>query len=603
MFGNSSDGSTSREDAPAGVEGVLGEVSEAELDAFVSKLRTDKNRIIPPAEPQRSRPEWEPERMHRAGRRPLISCMPEAAAHAWHAVLGGKASGPHELVALKDCWERGELGPDSLCWREGFKEWLPVCQVPELAEALAPLPDEWLPESLDALDALEARVEAVPDGTEAPEFVLKGAEALRFLTDGPRELEPEPVTQVPLPAAPEPVAVEPVGTHALVPLPVAAPAAAPRREERRSRGLWLALVGGVMGGVTVALTLLLLLGWAGRAPLARLFSSASGGAASEGSGAVPAGVVPSGPGGSVGASGQGGVAGVSAGVGGAAVAAGASTAGVASGSLGGAAAAGGASGPGVASASLGGAAGASAGAGGAAGASAASGPALSLGGSPVVDRGGAVPVLSATGGAVATSAAPSAPPSTPLETASLPPRAPGPRPKVPAAALALEKRSAETPPAPAPNEISFPEPETGAAAAPAEEEELDLGPDEDFERELAEPPASVKAAAKASSERTVFVPPAPGQPPVSLAQSDVFEVVLANKGDITACASAQPQNEAGRVVVRWSIRPSGKVDDVVMETASLKGTPLAGCIEEKIRAWTFPKHQEQGAPVRFPFVF
>jgi len=176
------------------------------------------------------------------------------------------------------------------------------------------------------------------------------------------------------------------------------------------------------------------------------------------------------------------------------------------------------------------------------------------------------------------------------------------RPKVPAAALALEKRSSETPP-PAPKALSFSEPESEGAAAPAEEEEeLDLGPDEDFERELAEPPASIKAS-KASAERTVFVPPAPGQPPVSLAQSDVFEVVLANKGDITACASAQPEKEGGRVVVRWSIRPTGKVDDVVMETAALKGTPLAGCIEEKIRAWTFPKHQEQGAPVRFPFVF
>ncbi|HZI10089.1 MAG TPA: hypothetical protein VE153_06810, partial [Myxococcus sp.] len=102
MFGNSSDGSTSRAGDPVGGEGVLGEVSEAELEAFVSKLRTDKNRIIPSAEPRRSRPEWESERLHRAGRRPLISRMPEAAAHAWHAVLDGKASGPHELAVLKD---------------------------------------------------------------------------------------------------------------------------------------------------------------------------------------------------------------------------------------------------------------------------------------------------------------------------------------------------------------------------------------------------------------------------------------------------------------------------------------------------------------------
>ncbi len=599
MFGNSSDGSASREGAPVGVEGVLGEVSEAELDAFVSKLRTDKNRIIPPAEPVRARPEWESERLHGGGRRPLIPCLPEDAAerHAWFVELDGKRSGPHEVSGLKALWERGELGPDSLCWREGFKAWVPVCQVPELTEALAPLPDGWLPESLNALDALEARVEAVPDGAEAPDFVLKGADALRFLAGD--VLEPEPVTQVPLP---EP---EPVGTHAVVPLPVVAPAPAPHREERRERGLWLALVGGVMGGVTVALTLVLLLGWGGRTPLSRLFSVP--GAADGASGfAASAGGVGMGAGASA-APGAGSAASATAsGAGGAAVA-------TAPGAAGTGTAFSPVAGPGgAASPFVQGAAGTGtalwpvAGPGGVAyspvpgSGGVASTPGLSLGSAPLASGGGSVPVLAVSGGAVASSAAPPAPPSAPLETASLPERAPAPRPKVPAAALALEKRTAETPPAP--KEISFPEPEADAAAAPEEEDELDLGPDEDFERELAEPPASIKAA-KASGERTVFVPPAPGQPPVSLAQSDVFEVVLANKGDITACGGVQGHKEAGRVVVRWSILPSGKVDDVVMETSSVKGTPLAGCIEEKIRAWTFPKHQEQGAPVRFPFVF
>jgi hypothetical protein len=57
------------------------------------------------------------------------------------------------------------------------------------------------------------------------------------------------------------------------------------------------------------------------------------------------------------------------------------------------------------------------------------------------------------------------------------------------------------------------------------------------------------------------------------------------------------------VVLRWSILPSGKVTEVVTETAEYRGTPLALCLEGKVRAWTFPKHREQGSPVRFPFVF
>jgi hypothetical protein len=57
------------------------------------------------------------------------------------------------------------------------------------------------------------------------------------------------------------------------------------------------------------------------------------------------------------------------------------------------------------------------------------------------------------------------------------------------------------------------------------------------------------------------------------------------------------------VVMSWTILPSGKVTDVDTETRAYQGTPLALCLEGKIRAWTFPQHHEQGGPVRFPFVF
>jgi hypothetical protein len=82
-------------------------------------------------------------------------------------------------------------------------------------------------------------------------------------------------------------------------------------------------------------------------------------------------------------------------------------------------------------------------------------------------------------------------------------------------------------------------------------------------------------------------------------------VVLANKGDIVSCGSVQSQavEDGTRVVVRWTILPSGRVTDVVTESASFRNTPLADCLEGKIRTWTFPKHSEQGGPVRFPFVF
>jgi hypothetical protein len=161
---------------------------------------------------------------------------------------------------------------------------------------------------------------------------------------------------------------------------------------------------------------------------------------------------------------------------------------------------------------------------------------------------------------------------------------------------------------PAKTEVAFEteeaEEDETASAAEEDEEDEDLGLDEEFARELDNP-----AKRAVPAKRTAWVPPAPPPStdmPESLSQSDVFSVVVANKGDITACVSAQKlQSVEGnrRVAVRWTILPSGRVTDVVTETAAFEGTPLALCLEGKIRSWTFPKHREQGGPVRFPFVF
>lgn len=639
MVGNSGD-------SEAAAAPVLEGVSDAELDAIVSKLRTDKNRIVPVVAEPRAREDRLAERLHRG--RPRVSAVAEeAVCQSWYVELGAKASGPYDIQALKGRWERGELGPDSLCWREGFSAWVPLCQVPELTEALSPLPWEHLPEP-----------EAMKAGhTDAGPFALKGAEALRTLAeDDPfPELDFE-AARVEL-SAPvstrEPVlgftggegggvaaseatdargrglaeaggtTVDPVGTHAvLVPAPGAG------QGEVRWRGaLWLAILGGVSGGVTVAVVLALLGSGDGRALLARLASRdvADSSSTLHSGAATPAGTpAPGGmgtgatPGGVSGAPGAGGVPGpeksasgasavtgavgaavpgamsFATGPGAGAPSAGAMVPGVVPGA--GAPASAGAAGTGVSPGVLSGAAGPGADS---------SRPSLAplVGAVGGVDRGGAVPVPSGTGGVAASSTSGAASiPKTGLATVNPPSRAPVARPSVPAAALALEKRPVAPPPV---AETSFEsEDDLGLEEAPAAEEKpaAPLGPDEAFDRELSGPPPS---AASARKERTVYVPPDPSKPPAALAQSDIFEVVLANKGDITACAreQQQPPNGGGRVVVRWSILPTGKVGEVVTETASLQGTPLARCIEGKVRAWSFPRHQEQGAPVRFPFVF
>jgi hypothetical protein len=623
-------------DAEATVAPVLEGVSDAELDAIVSKLRTDKNRIVPVAAEPRAREDMLAERLHRS--RPRVSAVAgEAVCQAWYVELGAKASGPYDVEALRGRWERGELGPDSLCWREGFSAWVPLCQVPELAGALSPLPQERLPEP-----------GAMPAGTSGT-FELKGAEALRILTDE------EPFPELDFEAArvelsapvstrepvlgftggeggavadargmPAPVSgfahgpgivevgsssasveayargsgfaeagstsVDPVGTHAVL----VTPPGAGRSEVRWRGALWLAILGGVSGGVAVAVVLALLGSGDGRALLARMTSRDAAGAptalqagaatpAAGHPGAMAPGAMGTGPGSMSGASGPGVVPGL---------VNGASGPGAGAQSSPGVAVAGAA--PGVVAAATG------------PGADSPRAPLAPLAGAAGgIDRGGAVPVLSGAGSSVASSASGAASaPKTELSTVSPPPRARVARPSVSDAALALEKRPSAPPPV---AETSFESEEDDLGLedeAPTTEEKTaaPLGPDEAFDRELSRPPPG---AASARKERTVYVPPDPSKPPATLAQSDVFEVVLANKGDITACAREQqaPPREGGRVVVRWSILPTGKVDEVVTETASLQGTPLARCIEAKVRAWSFPRHQEQGAPVRFPFVF
>ncbi|RKH79463.1 hypothetical protein D7Y21_33880 [Corallococcus sp. AB045] len=147
--------------------------------------------------------------------------------------------------------------------------------------------------------------------------------------------------------------------------------------------------------------------------------------------------------------------------------------------------------------------------------------------------------------------------------------------------------------------------EAEAAAQP--ESEID----EDFARELgftdeAESPES--SAAKQAQEKTVYIPPAPTSEREQLAASDITNVVVTNQPAIATCVQNLKAGTAlengGRFQLRWSVDTSGTVSGVAMETEALKGSPLAGCIEDQVRGWKFPVHRvAMNAPVHYPFVF
>ncbi|RKH41393.1 hypothetical protein D7Y23_33115 [Corallococcus sp. AB050B] len=152
------------------------------------------------------------------------------------------------------------------------------------------------------------------------------------------------------------------------------------------------------------------------------------------------------------------------------------------------------------------------------------------------------------------------------------------------------------------------------AAAEAEAEEAaqpESEIDEDFARELGftdDAEGAEAAAPKQAQEKTVYIPPAPTSERENLTPGDITNVVVTNQPAIAACVqnfkTGTALENGGRFQMRWSVDTTGAVSGVAMETEALKGSPLAGCIEDQVRGWKFPVHRvAMNAPVRYPFVF
>jgi hypothetical protein len=94
--------------------------------------------------------------------------------------------------------------------------------------------------------------------------------------------------------------------------------------------------------------------------------------------------------------------------------------------------------------------------------------------------------------------------------------------------------------------------------------------------------------------------------PEKLQQSDILAVVLANKPAIVKCVNEQKKKDpalSGKLVMRWSIQPSGKTTSVSCRTDEFRSTYMASCISGLIKGWNFPRHKKQGDPIDFPFTF
>ena len=114
---------------------------------------------------------------------------------------------------------------------------------------------------------------------------------------------------------------------------------------------------------------------------------------------------------------------------------------------------------------------------------------------------------------------------------------------------------------------------------------------------------------KVKGKQPGYIPPAPGSfsdVKDSLGSADIMEVVLASKLALGKCVELQRKLNptiSGTLLMRWIILSSGRTRDVEVVSLEFKGTPIASCIGALISAMQFPKHQQQGEAITFPFKF
>ena len=101
----------------------------------------------------------------------------------------------------------------------------------------------------------------------------------------------------------------------------------------------------------------------------------------------------------------------------------------------------------------------------------------------------------------------------------------------------------------------------------------------------------------------------PGKPVVkgSLDKEIIRRVVRQHRNEIRYCYEKQLQKKpdlAGKVVVKFVVSATGKVQSAVVAETTLKDEAVEGCVTKRVRRWTFPEPKGGGiVVVKYPFLF
>jgi predicted Zn finger-like uncharacterized protein len=476
----------------------------------------------------------------------------------WFVAINEKQTGPLTLEKVKEHWDRGEIGPDSLCWREGYGDWIPLSEVNALASVLAPKPPK-------PIMVPTAVISASPSVMSVP---VQSA----FSAGGMVQTMQSEV-QVPMPAVPtssvadreESGAWRPSAASALASMvkdemeALARPAPKPVADEVPTRGLLDVPDGRSPAAATVPERVSQPAPQSTRAPTNPYIANPG---ATYSAPALSQYRPPSNRGLIIGL-GIGGLVLLLTGIGGVVVW--------------------------VANRQ----------------------PVYVVPPpppTPVVVA--PTPTPTPTPVAAAPTPTPVVVPPTPTPTPVVvaptpPPVAVAPTPQ-PVVAAPTQPRVTRRDPV---------QPRVGSKAeAPVVPEPTPKGGgDDDFESAFGNEKGSRRDDAKPATEsprpKVVVIPPAPGgagEVKESLGQGEIMEVVLANRPALLRCGEEQRKREpgtSGKLVMKWVILTSGKVSNVNVVTEEFKGSYMAQCVGALIKSMVFPRHKQPHEPVEFPFKF
>lgn len=92
----------------------------------------------------------------------------------------------------------------------------------------------------------------------------------------------------------------------------------------------------------------------------------------------------------------------------------------------------------------------------------------------------------------------------------------------------------------------------------------------------------------------------------SLSADSIRAVVERNIRGVKACyekALTQQPDLQGKVVVKFTIGPEGKITEFSIEESTMGNKEVEGCILSRLRRWEFPKPDQGPVTVSYPFIF